>query len=156
MEDYQFENLCMLTIKNPSNTFDKVTLLRVVHSLSNKLSFAMPKIYWFEEGKQQQLHIHCIIKKKLSDAIIKQMSKTFKQSKTQIISISYDETGNPVLLENKINHNNLTFHMSPIVSKGHFLEVTEIYRFKEVDYKCDFIDSPKPYTLSKDSVPFVK
>lgn len=156
MEDYQFENLCMLTIKNPSNTFDKIALLRVVHSLSKKLAFAMPKIYWFEEGKQLQLHIHCLVKKKLTEQIIKQMSKTFKQTKTSIISISHDEYDEPVLIENKIDHSNLTFHMSPITSKGHYQEVTEVYRYKEADYKCDFLDSPKPYTLSETSLPFIK
>ncbi len=84
------------------------------------------------------------------------MSKTFKQSKTQIISISYDEAGDPVLLENKINHNNLTFYMSPITSKGHYQEVTEIYRYKEAELRCDFIITPEPYTLSESSVPFCK
>lgn len=67
MENTQFENLCMLTIKNPSNTFQKLDLLRVVYTLSEKLSFAMPQIYWFETGKQEQIHIYCIIKKSLND-----------------------------------------------------------------------------------------
>jgi hypothetical protein len=148
----------MLTLKNPDNTFDKPTLLRVIHSLSKSIGFAMPEIYWFETGRFQngQIHIHSIIKKKLTPQLIPQYSKTFKSSKTTIISISHDEHGDPVLLENKVNHKNLIFHLSPITSKGHFLEVTEVYRFKEADYRCDFLDSPKPYTLSESSIPFVK
>lgn len=155
MKDYQFENLCMLTIKNPSNTSDKKTLLLIVNTLTKKLGFGFPEIYWFEEGKQNQIHIHCIIRKKLTPDLIPKMSKTFKQTKTDLIEFSYDEYDDPVLLHNKIDHSSFTFHICPIESKSHFTEITEVYRFKEADYKCDFIDEVKPYTLSESSLPFI-
>ena len=156
MSDFQFENLCMMTIKNPSNQCDKKTLLLIVKTLSDKLGFGFPTIYWFETGKQDQIHIHCIIKKKIDQSLIQKFSKTFKQTKTEIVEFSYDDMGDPVLLKNKLSHDSFTFHICPIESKSHFLEITEIYRFKEADYRCDFIDEVKPYTLSKSSLPFVK
>lgn len=155
MENTQFEDLCMLTLKNPSNTFHKIDLLRVLYTLSEKLSFAMPSIYWFETGKQNQIHIHCILKKKLNDQFIKNSSKTFKQMKTRFTEASFDEAGEPVLLIKKLDHKTLTFHISPITSKGHYLEVTEEYRFKETDYRCEFIEDNPPYTLSPSSLPFM-
>jgi hypothetical protein len=154
MEISQFENLCMLTIKNPSNTMTKGYLLCVLHSLSKSIGFAMPEIYWFETGKQNQQHIHSIVKKKLTKDNIPKMSKTFKTSKTTIVSICPDEYDEPVLIENKLNHNCLTFHISPITSKGHYQQVTEEYRYKEADYRCDFIEDKPPFTLSPSSLPF--
>lgn len=155
METSQFENLCMLTIKNPSNTFSKVDLLRVLYTLSDRLFFSMPDLYWFETGKQNQIHIHCIVKKHLTNENIPHMSKTFKQIKTKYTEVSYDEAGEPVLIPRKFDHKSLTFHICPITSKGHYLQLTHEYRFKETDYKADFIEDKPPYTLSSCSLPFL-
>lgn len=96
---------------------------------------------WLENGKQDQQHIHAIIKKKMpnEEAILK-MSKVFKQKKLKWFEYGEAAPGETIgaILVHKMNTSHFGFHLSEIKDQQHFNELKYEYRWKELD--PDFLD----------------
>lgn len=114
----------LLTIKVPSNKYNKSDLLRITLHLSKFLKFDFNKIdrYEFEVGKQNQLHIHLIINKLrvLPEKELKNIAGKFKGRPLYYTEIcpSDSDSEKPTLIEYKIDTANFIWHLNPI--KDHF------------------------------------
>lgn len=159
-----------LTVKNPSNNLTDCELLRVAHHLKNIIGFSTIQHYEFESGKQNQRHIHLIIKKEQMPDI-KACSKKFKLQKLKYLEIvPADELSDkPNLIELEIDTKKCVWHLSEINNANHFKHLMTVYTRKEIveaeELKtqyyaedCDFIDSDPEdelqnynYKLSLDS-----
>ena len=72
----------LLTIKNPNNQASKIDIIRVLYHLRDIIGFSNILKKCFETGKQDQLHIHALIKKKYpTEDLIKKYSKIYKTKK---------------------------------------------------------------------------
>ncbi len=141
---YNYSAVSMLTIKNPNNRLDKEELMRVLFHLKGIVGFSTIYCAWYEMGKQEQQHIHAIIKKAPpTEEDIMKMSKSFKQKKLRYLvyqaqaeEISISALGDMVTLE--VDTSNVNWKITGFDSLGHLNRVLYEYRFKELD--PDFID----------------
>lgn len=132
-----------LRVKNPNNQATKAELCRVVYHLMDIIGFSDIDIMWYEKGKQNQQHIHAIIKKKMpTDKQLQQMSKTFKTKKMKWFEYGQEceelgETiGTPII--HKMDTAAFNWQLTEIKDKQHYNEIKYEYRFKEC--KPEFID----------------
>jgi len=141
---YNYTAVSMLTIKNPNNRLDKEELMRVLFHLKGIVGFSVIYCAWYEMGKQEQQHIHAIIKKAppTKEDIMK-MSKSFKQKKLRYIKyyaqaeeISISALGD--MVDYEVDTSNVNWKITGFESLGHLNRVLYEYRFKELD--PDFID----------------
>lgn len=132
-----------LRIKNPSNNATKAELGRVVYHLMDIIGFTEIDVMWYETGKQNQQHLHLIIKKKMpTEKQLEQMSKSFKQKKIKWYEYgpeneSAGETFGAVIVH-KMDTKSFNWNLSEIRDRLHYNEIKYEYRFKELD--PDFID----------------
>lgn len=147
LDNIYYTEYSFLTIKNPSNNLDKEELVRVVYHLRNIVGFSKIHCMWYETGKQDQQHIHVIIKKRFpkEENDLKKMYKTFKQRKLRYYkyyalteSMNVSRLGD--LVEYEIDTNKVTFMLSRFENQAHLYEVLYEYRFKEISGLADFID----------------
>ena len=83
-----YKDYTLLTIKNPSNQATKIDLLRILYHLRDILGFSTILKKTFENGKQNQIHIHAIIKKKMpTKELIQKYSKAYKQRKLKYLEV---------------------------------------------------------------------
>lgn len=130
-----------LRIKNPNNKATKVDLGRVVFHLMDIIGFSEIDVSWYETGKQNQQHLHLIIKKKMpNEKQLEQMSKTFKTKKMRWYEYGDppDEEDFGSILVHKMDTKQFTWELTQIEDKAHFNRIKYEYRFKE--QKCDFVD----------------
>lgn len=140
-----YNKVSLLTVKNPNNKLNKEELLRVCYSLRSIIGFSTIYYQWFETGKQNQQHIHMIIKKtypKNEEDILK-YSKSFKQRKLKYLK--YMAVSEPLnlwglgdMVEYTIDTSQCNFLLSKVESQQHLDQIINEYRFKELD--VDFID----------------
>ena len=134
-----------LRIKCPSNHTSEAELLRVVYFLREIIKFSDVIQYEFENGKQNQKHIHCVIKKlkmPTPDELGK-MSATFKKKKLKYFeeSIMPNETLDgykTILIEKEIDLKKYNWHLSNIEDDAH-LKTLSTYLQKEKNI-IQFID----------------
>ena len=141
---YNYKALSMLTIKNPNNRLDKEELMRVLFHLKDIVGFSLIYFAWYEMGKQEQQHIHAVIKKTPpKEEEIMKMSKSFKQKKlrylryiaeSEILHVS--QLGD--MLTYEVDLSNVNWKITGFESLGHLNQVLYEYRFKELS--PDFID----------------
>jgi len=141
----------LLTIKNPSSTCNDADLLRVAYHLRNIIGYSTIYKEWFENGKQNQRHIHLVIKKleMPSKEQLGKMSSIFKRGKYRWTEIVQANEGMPeaTLLEYVYPLKNYIWHLSPFENTDHLKYVLNDYFRKEEGIKkinnnelCDFID----------------
>lgn len=146
-----------LTVKCPSNNTTDGDLLRVVYFLREIVGFSEIVKYEFENGKQNQRHIHVIIKKTRmpSEEELGKMSKKFKLKKLKHLQETYEPSNidwNPEseeepayrtrLIEWEVDLKKYTWHLSDIKDQEH-LGALDNYIVKELtkpDYSNLFID----------------
>lgn len=131
-----------LVVKCPSNSASDVDLLRVVHHLSTFLNFDPSSMqYEFEQGKQNQIHIHCIINKLkvLTDLETGKAHAKFKSRPIIYYDVCPKDENNlsPVLIKQIINPKNFTWFLQPVKDMEHYHCLKE-YLVKE---QITFIDS---------------
>ena len=155
-------------------------LLRVAHHLKDIIGFSTIIHYEFESGKQNQRHIHLIIKKEQMPDI-GACSKKFKLKKLKYLEIvpADEMTDKPELIEMTIDTKKCVWHLSEINNANHFKHLMTVYTRKEIveaeqlkdqyyNDDCDFIDSedgdeynkyplstPKLTTYVQDKIPLV-
>lgn len=141
---YNYEAVTMLTIKNPDNKMDKEELMRVLYHLKSIVGFSNILYCWFENGKQNQQHIHSIILKKMPHADeIKKMSKSFKQKKLKYLRYFAEAEEQNIfglgdMVTYEVDTSRINWMLSSFSSQCHLAEVIHEYRFKELD--PEFID----------------
>lgn len=129
-----YSDYSMLTVKNPTSKATKVDLLRVLYHLKDIVGFSNIKKKCFETGKQNQLHIHAIVKKKYpSEDLIKKYSKLYKTKKLKY----YEEVPNdplfdePELIEQIIDTSKFNWYISEITDEAHLKRLEFEYLKKE-------------------------
>lgn len=129
----------LLTIKCPSNKFEQVDLLRIFYSIKDNFDLNL-KTFWFEDGKQNQKHIHCLVKAKSFTQ--EHLNKWLASRKyvCKYYTEKHNEWDEPILIKIQLPRNKFTFHVQNIASEEHFFNIVEEYRFKEKLAYVDFID----------------
>lgn len=129
----------LLTIKCPSNKFEEGDLLRIVYQIKDTFDLFV-KTFWFETGKQNQKHIHCLVKGEMFTQ--EHLNKWLSQRK--YVVKYYTEKHNlwdePVLIKTQIPKNKFTYHVQKIEDEDHFFNIVEEYRFKEKLSLVSFVD----------------
>jgi hypothetical protein len=134
-------NYSFLLVKNPNNQATKEELCRIVYHLMDIIGFSKIDVMWYETGKQNQQHIHAIIRKRMPcQEDIEKMSITFKIKK-----MKWFEYGKELLFEkmgsvivHKRDTKDFNWKISEIKDKEHYLRIKWEYRFKELN--PEFID----------------
>lgn len=125
----------LLTIKNPSSTCDDSDLLRVAYHLRSLIGYSEIKKEWFERGKQNQRHIHLVIKKfqMPSQEKLAKISASFKRGKYRWTEIHQANEGRPepTLIEWSCSLRNFTWYLSEFKSNDHYDYVVNDYFMKE-------------------------
>ncbi len=139
-----YKTVSMVTLKNPNNRLDKEELMRVLFHLKDIVGFSTIYFAWYEMGKQEQQHIHAVVKKTPpTEQEIMKMSKSFKQKKlrylryiaeSEILHVS--QLGD--MLTYEVDTSNVNWKITGFDSLGHLNRVIYEYRFKELS--PDFID----------------
>lgn len=138
-----YNNYTLLTIKNPNNQASQLDLLRVLHHLKDIVGFSTIFKKCFETGKQNQKHIHAIIKKKYpTDDLIKKYSSIYKLKKLKYLEPvqSGEDSEEPELIEQTIDTKQFTWRLTNITDNAHFNQLRYEYMEKELVKKCHFID----------------
>lgn len=138
-----YSNYSLLTIKNPSNQATKVDILRVLHHLKDIVGYSTILKKCFETGKQNQLHIHALIKKQYpNEDLIKKYSKIYKTKKLKYHEVVRASPYNddPELIELNLDTSKFNWKLTKIEDNAHFNELRYEYMEKELQKKCDFID----------------
>lgn len=142
-ERLSYNDYTLLTIKNPSSRATKVELLRVLYHLRDIVGFTTILKKCFETGKQNQKHIHALIKKKYpTEDLIKKYSKIYKTKKLkyfEVVPID-EEMDEPELFEFCLDTSKFNWHLSKIEDDAHFNQLRYEYMDKEKYKNCQFID----------------
>jgi len=118
--------------------------MRVLYHLKGIVGFSTIYCAWYEMGKQEQQHIHAVVKKTPpTEEEIMKMSKSFKQKKLRYLRyIAESETLNVSqlgdMLTYEVDLSNINWKITGFDSLGHLNRVIYEYRFKELS--PDFID----------------
>lgn len=140
----------MLTLKNPSNTCLDEDLLRVEYHMRGLVGYSKVIHQWFESGKQNQRHLHCIIEKSQMPDKLKlgKISSSFKRTVLKYLDFGQsDEDPNAPIcsIVCKLPLKKYLWHLSEFDSDLHYKYVKDDYCKKEqlVRYMSSpqFIDS---------------
>ncbi len=137
-----YSDYTLLTIKNPDNQATKSDLLRILYHLRDILGYSLIHKKSFEKGKQNQIHIHAIIKKKMpSEANIQKYSKAYKLRKLKYLEIFQGDPlhEDPEIIEFQVDTKKFIWHISKIEDAEHFHRLNQQYLDKE-KFTVDFID----------------
>lgn len=137
MTSLSFKDVSFLTLKNPSNNLNKEELMRVLFHLKDICKFGTIHHLWYERGKQDQQHIHAIIRKQYpDDTQLAQYSKSFKLRKLRYLTYKaeaeeHNENGLGDMLEYEIDTKTCNFHISKFEHQVHLADTINEYQFKE-------------------------
>lgn len=139
-----FTDFIFLRLKNPNNQATKETMCRVLYFLRDIIGFSEIPFMWYEQGDQNQQHIHCVIKKKMpNEAALRKMSKTFKTKKLKYFGWGIPSPNDDIscpgyMLEHEVKLDNFNWHVSEFSSKQHLYQTIYEYRFKTIS--PEFVD----------------
>lgn len=133
---YQYSDYKFLVVKNPSNNRDDGDLLRVAYHLRSLIGYSTIIKEWFEVGKQNQKHLHLVIRKTqmLSPEKLGKISSSFKRGSYKIVDIVQANEGSPTptLIEWSCPLKHFMFHLSDFKNQNHFMYVLNSYSQKEI------------------------
>lgn len=138
-----YSEYTLLTIKNPNNQATRTESLRLLYHLKDIIGFSNILQKCFETGKQNQNHIHALIKKKYpTEDLIKKYSKIYKTKKLKYLEEvqAGPFSDEPELIERTIDTKQFNWHLSKIEDDAHFNRLRYEYMQKELEKKCNFID----------------
>lgn len=142
LRETAFKGYRQLVVKDNSNKFDDMEILRVTKFICSLLNFELTEHYQFENGKQGKRHVHAVVRAKkmynLSDA-----TEAFRSAG----SITYDIPrwqyapgdliySRPVLESHSIDLSSFTFEVLLFSSNEHIFYCVEDYFMKEQPVPC--------------------
>lgn len=144
----QYSDYKFLVVKNPSNTCSDGDLLRVAYHLRQLIGYSVILKEWFEEGKQNQKHLHLVIKKTqmITQEKLGKISSSFKRGSYRWTDIVQANEGQPepTLIEWSAPLKNFIWHLSDFKNQHHFHYVLSSYSKKEsalnLNEAVEFID----------------
>lgn len=140
----------LLTLKNPSNTCLDEDLLRVEYHMRGLIGYSNVLHQWFENGKQNQRHLHCIIEKaQMPDKLkLGKISSSFKRTIIKYLDFgpSAEASNSPLCsVVCKLPLKKYLWNLTPFQSDVHFMYVKNDYSKKEkmsrYNASPQFIDS---------------
>lgn len=137
---YNHQDYTLLTIKNPSGNCFKDDLCRVYYHLRDIVGFSQSLAEWYETGKQNQPHIHAIIKKRWSYVDIPKISKVYKQKKLKWFEYGIPQFDHELgtVIEESLDTSKYTIHLKEIEDASHLVRLINVYQWKEIS--PEFID----------------